>query len=377
MNTVTHPVVGLGGTHLRYGFAQRDIVAGKLSGMPRIVGDPVRLKCPLKNGVVDLRNTLSLVANGIKSPIPKGITKFIGIDAPGAWQENGLPYPGSVGNIPELASCKIAEELPAMLGPEWKAAVNNDGVAGVLAIAQSLLSNLDRFPEIQEVLSKHGAKISGFVPGTGFGAGAFLVNKGYARPATGPQQFFDIMLWIGQDLLNSGWTTIETTCSGKGFAFQAMNSLLGKRYAEDTLSGDFIRSLAFSDGTEHPEDEIATALGIYRTAAKGLAETMKLCYRGGHPSISLKAVVNDPHTLETKFWNDVRNTRVFVLGGWLTHPSVKGFMSAEISKNLEGFDKQLFAIFADEIPGVSQMLNTDSTELVGASLLMPEYYAKE
>ena len=376
MNTITNPVVGFGGTHVRVTYVKRHIVDNKPSGMPTIIGEPVRQKCPRKDGVVDLPATLDLVSQGIKRSLPEDVTKFVCIDAPGAWQKNGLPYPGSVGNIPELESCRLAEEFPAMLGPDWKAAVNNDGIAGGLAIAQSLLANIDRFPEVKEILSKHGAKISAFVPGTGFGAGAFLVNKGIARPATGPQQFFDIMLWVGQDLLNSGWTTLETTCSGKGFAFQAKNSLLAHRYPENMLTGDLIRDLAFSNNENIAIDEKNTAMEIYRTAARGLAEAMKLCYQGGHPEMSLKAVVNDPHTLETKFWKDVKNTRVFLLGGWLANPSVRGFMSEEIAKNLRGFRRELIPIFANDIPGVEHMLASDSAELIGASLLMPEEYAK-
>lgn len=91
MKTIIHPVVGLGGTHVRIGFAQRTISGNRFSGMPAITGDPIRIKCPRKDGVADLKKTLSLVADGIKDSLPEESIKFIGIDAPGAWQENGLP----------------------------------------------------------------------------------------------------------------------------------------------------------------------------------------------------------------------------------------------------------------------------------------------
>ncbi len=374
--TILHPVVGLGGTHVRYVHAERAVAGKRFSGMPTIIGDPVRLKCVRNNAGVDLKGTLDLVAKGIGTSMPAGVTEFVGIDAPGAWQENGLPYLGTTPNIPDLDSYNFADQFPKMLGPGWKATVNNDGVASVLAISQMLLMNLDKFPEIQALLSEENAGLAGFVPGTGFGAGAFRVNQMLAKPVPGPQQFFDIMLWEGPDFLNCGWITPETACAGTGFKFQAERSLLGERYPEEKITGNFIRKLAFLNDPTTAREERIVALDIYRNAAKGLAETMKLTYSGGEPGRSRKAVVNTPNDVEYDFWENVQGTRVFILGGWLTDPSVKGFISKGLTSELEGFEPKLIPVFADEIPGVREMIASDTTELIGASLLMPEEYAK-
>ncbi len=374
--TITHPVVGLGGTHIRYGFAQRTVSDNRFSGMPSLAGTPVRIECIREGDAVDLKRTLALAAKGLRGSLPDNVTRFVGIDAPGAWQENGLPYLGTTPNIPDLGSYRLAEQFPKMFGPGWKAAVNNDGVANVLAIAQMLLTNLDRFPEIQKILRGQNAGLAGFVPGTGFGAGAFRINNGLAQPVPGPQQFFDIMLWEGSDFLKCGWVTPETACAGTGFKFQAERSLLGERYPKEKITGNFLRKLAFLNDPTTAREERAVALNIYRTAAKGLAETMKLTYSGREPGRSRKAVVNTPNDVESDFWENVQGTRVFILGGWLTDPSVKGFISRELTRELEGFETKLFPIFADEIPGVKEMIQSDSTELIGASLLMPEEYAK-
>ncbi len=377
MRTITHPVVGLGGTHIRVGFVQRDVVGNRFAGMPTVIGDPAKLNCVRNNTGVDLKATLNMAANKIMTSLPSDTTEFVGIDAPGAWQENGLPYLGTTPNIPDLGSFNLAKGFPAMMGRGWKAAVNNDGVANVLAIAQMLLTNLSRFPGAKEALSKQDAGLAGFVPGTGFGAGAFRINSGLAKPVPGPQQFFDIMLWQGTDFLNCGWVTPETACAGIGFKFQAENSLLGERYDDEKLTGDFIKKLAFMNPDSTNSEERAVARNIYRIAARGLADTMKLTYNGGDETGSRKAVVNSPRNVETDFWEGVSGTRVFILGGWLTDPSVKGFISQELARNLEGFNPKLFTVFADEIPGVNEMMRTDSTELIGASLLMPEEYARE
>lgn len=376
MKALIHPVVGLGGTHVRCGFAQRPVSEGRFSGVPRLIGDPARLECARTAGTVDLQATLSMVADGIKRSMPAGTAEFIGVDAPGAWQENGLPYLGTTPNIPELGSYRFAEQFPKMFGPKWQAAVNNDGVANVLAISQMLLANLDKFPEVQAVLSEQNAGLAGFVPGTGFGAGAFRVSGGLARPVPGPQQFFDIMLWQGPDLLNCGWITPETACAGIGFKFQAQRSLLGERYPEEKITGNFVRKLAFLNDPTTAMEEKSVALDIYRNAAKGLAETMKLTYSGGERGRSRKAVVNTPNSVEFGFWENVQGTRAFILGGWLTDPSVKGYISRELSKELAGHEPKLISIFADEIPGVAAMIASDITELIGASLLMPERYAR-
>lgn len=376
MNTIIHPVVGLGGTYIRSGFVQRNISGNRFVGMPTFIGEPRKLNCVRTGSGVDLKATLETAASYIRQNLPAGATNFVGIDAPGAWQENGLPYLGTTPNIPELDSFHFAEEFPAMIGRGWKAAVNNDGVTNVLAISQMLLTNLDKFPEIQGILRGQNAGLAGFVPGTGFGAGAFRINNGLAQPVPGPQQFFDIMLWQGPDFLNCGWVTPETACAGTGFKFQAGNSLLSERYEEGKLTGDFIKKLAFMNASSTNSDERAVARSIYRTAARGIAETMKLTYSGVEPTISRKAVVNCPRNVETDFWENVQNTSVFILGGWLTDPSVKGFISQELARDLEGFSTKLFTVFADEIPGVNEMMKNDSTELIGASLLMPAEYAR-
>ncbi|MFA5103716.1 MAG: hypothetical protein WC527_00835 [Candidatus Margulisiibacteriota bacterium] len=379
MKTITYPVVGFGGTNVRCGIVSRQTQGGRFVGMPQIVHID-KLTCarkdiPLDTGcgtrsVVDLARTLSMAADSFKSS--GQLVKFVGIDAPGAWLEEGIPYRGTTFNIPDLQGYKLADNFAQMLGPGWRAAVENDGVSHVLAIVQILLGNLKKFPEISEILSKQGSKLAGFVPGTGFGAGAFRINNGFARPIPGPQQFFDIALWAGPDVMHCGWVTPETACAGVGFTFQAMKTLLGTRYKEEELTGEFLTRLAFAQDSTIKKDEREAAIEIYRQAAKGLATTMELTYDGGDPKMSRKMAVNDPPHLESSFWKSVKSTRVFLLGGWLTDPAVKGFISDELSRLLAGHRKGLHFIFADDIPGVSEMAEP---ELIGASLLIPKEFA--
>ena len=98
---------------------------------------------------------------------------------------------------------------------------------------------------------------------------------------------------------------------------------------------------------------------------------MILAFEGGAEAESKKAVVNDPPRLESEFWQWVKGTRVFILGGWLTSKPAKKYTLPILEKILKDKGYDFVIILADEIPGVSELLEKDAAGLVGAALLLP------
>ena len=115
--------------------------------------------------------------------------------------------------------------------------------------------------------------------------------------------------------------------------------------------------------------EVARAL--YRKAGEALAQTMILAFEGGAEGESKKAVVNDPPRLETEFWKGVKGTRVFILGGWLTSKPAKRYTLSVLEKTLNNKGYDFVIMLADEIPGITELLEKDAAGLVGAALLLP------
>lgn len=391
--TIVHPVVGFGGTNLRVALAERDVVSGKLSGMPKIL-HPVIMPSPKLScsDNVDLDKALSQVRNVILSKTEKcsgtELVKFVGWSLPGAWLESGVPYPGTTPNIPGLRDFHLADEFASMMGPGWRVAGNNDGVVQVFAQANLLLKHLDLFPHVRAALSCFASpKIAGLVPGTGCGGGFMNAGK-FIVPVSGPQQVFDFKLWPGLSVIpGSSYVLNEDAIAGVGFSLQARNSFLKHRYSEKALDrraiGPLLSRMAFSGSKRIKADEKEFALGVYRNAVRALKETMELTFNGGDlKGRSRKAVVNSPAEVEANFWSAVRGTTAFILGGWLADPMVKPFIGKELKDSLDR-DGQigLQFVFSDDIPGVDKMVHfkpaigpnkMDITELVGASLLMPE-----
>jgi len=377
------PVIDFGATHTRRGFAAVRVSRGRFISSPYLLypKKPKKIKNPTKyvlghpKGLVtDLKATLEKTVKDIKALSQRvekkyryPLIKTVGISAPGAWLEDGIPYKGTVPNVPDLENLKLAQEVSRMMGAGWNAVVNNDGVANVLAMAHYLLANIEKFPTAKEALKKSG-KIAGFIPGTGFGAGAFYLKESRVIPIPGPQQFFDIIVGEGEGRIAPGSLTLEDLATGEGLRYQAeRNVILANKFRKDKLGGEFIASL-----TEHKDESIKDeARALYRKAGAALARLVILTFEGGAEGESKKAVVNDPPRLETEFWKWVKGTRVFILGGWLTSRPAKNLTLPAMEKEIKDKGYDFVTILADEIPGVKELLKKDGAGLVGAALILP------
>ncbi len=377
------PVIDLGATHTRRGFVAIRTSQRRFIGTPYLLypEKPKKIKNPTKfvqghpkGFVTDLTATLEKTVENLKVLYQRvkkkyryPLVKTVGISAPGAWLEEGIPYKGTVPNVPDLENFNLAEEVSRMMGPGWRAAVNNDGVANVLAMAHYLLANIEKYPAAKEALKESG-KIAGFIPGTGFGAGAFYIKESQVMPIPGPQQFFDIIVGEGEGRIAPHCLTPEDLATGEGLKRQAeRNIILANKFSKDKLTGEFIASL-----TEHKDESIKEAArSLYRKAGEALAQTMILAFEGGAEGESKKAVVNNPPRLEAEFWQWVKGTRVFILGGWLTAKPAKRYTLSVLEKTLKNKGYDFVIILADEIPGVSEVLEKDAAGLVGAALLLP------
>jgi len=377
---VAHPVIDHGGTSCRVGWVLRRMINGRFVGIPRLIRS-YKFDTPLnkRTGQPDLAACLALEKKFIKVTAPKGVKKLkvVGGAFPGAWLESGRVYRNTVNTNRELEGVLLSRRFSRMMGKGWKTVINNDGVAHALAISQGLVSSIARFPHIRKILEKTG-KIAGFIPGTGFAGGVFIYKEdGSLTPVPGPQQFFDVIIGIGKGMFdpNGRFRTTEDSVSGAGLSFKARRSFLRKRYSEEELStqniGSLLARLAFSKDKHIKADEREFALSLYREAASGLARTMWLMNKGGIKGKRRKLVVNRPPSLEIKFWEGVKGTEVFVLGGWLTNPKLKRFFARALRKELEmACLSRLQFIFADDIPGVKEMVESNSTGLIGAALLV-------
>jgi hypothetical protein len=234
-------------------------------------------------------------------------------------------------------------------------------------MAHYLLANIEKFPAAKEALKDSG-RIAGFIPGTGFGAGAFYIKESQVMPIPGPQQFFDIIVGQGEGRIAPHCLTPEDLATGEGLKRQAeRNIILANKFSKDKLTGEFIGSL-----TEHKDESIKEAArALYRKAGEALAQTMILAFEGGAEGESKKAVVNDPPRLEAKFWQWVKGTRVFILGGWLTAKPAKRYTLSVLEKTLKDKGYSFVIMLADEIPGITELLEKDAAGLIGAALLLP------
>jgi predicted NBD/HSP70 family sugar kinase len=378
---LTIPAVDLGATHTRKGLVHFRVEEEGIYSLPRLLL-PERSKKFLnptkpapdhpKGYVTDLELTLERAARGLKDifrdiPIKerKAVLKTVGICAPGAWLAEGVPYKGTVPNLPGLEGFRLAEEFPRFMGEDWTAVVANDGVANVLAIAHALIAQRGKFPQVRDALADCG-RIAGFIPGTGFGAGALWVEGGRLVPVPGPQQFFDLILEEGNGRIRPGVLTPEDLATGEGLWLQAIrNDVLSRRFKPEELTGDALAVLA-----EHGEAPIREAArSLYRRAGQALAEAMILTFEGGPPDVSGKAVVNDPPELETEFWANIKGTRVFILGGWLMSRPAKDHAWPTMKDWIHRSGHPLLTVAADEVTGVRELLASDAAGLVGAALL--------
>lgn len=380
----TIPAVDLGATHTRKGLVlSRSEGAASHAALRLLL--PERSKKLLnptkpapqhpKGYVTDLAQTLEKASRGLKDifrdiPIKErnAIRKTVGICAPGAWLAEGVPYRGTVPNLPDLDGVRLAEEFPKYMGEGWTAVVNNDGVAHVLAFAHALLGQLEKHPQVKDALAAC-PRLAGFIPGTGFGAGALWADGPRLVPAPGPQQFFDLVLEEGDGRIKPGVLTPEDLATGEGLRLQALrDETLRARFRPDELTGDGLAVL-----TDHREDAIREAArGLYRRAGQAVAQAMILTFEGGGPDgAPRKAVVCDPPELERAFWENVKGTRVFILGGWLMSRPAKDHAWPTLKDGLRLSGHPIVTVAADEIVGVREMLATDAAGLFGAALLVP------
>lgn len=375
--------IDLGATHTRRGLVVIQKSGGCTRGMPYLLSPkkPKKIKNPKKfipyhpkQEVTDLKAVLKKITKDLKILSRKiqkkyrySFLKNLGVSAPGAWLEEEIPYKGTVPNLPDLENFKLAEELSRMMGHDWRVFVNNDGVANVLAMVRCLLCHQEKFAGLKEALQK-GGKIAGFIPGTGFGAGAFDIRDGHITPIPGPQQFFDIIISKGKGRISPDFLTPEDLATGEGLEYQAKrNEVFLANFDKDKLTGEFIAAL-----TEHPNLKIKkVAQLLYQKAGKALAQTMILTYEGGVKGKSRKAVVNNPPQLEAQFWEGVKGTRVFILGGWLTSWPAKNYTLPVLENELQDRNYHFEIVLADEIPGVKELLKNNSAGLIGAALLCP------
>jgi len=252
------------------------------------------------------------------------------------------------------------------MGEGWSAFVNNDGVASVLAIAHALVNQREKHPEVKDALAACG-RIVGFIPGTGFGAGALWVEGGHLVPAPGPQQFFDLILEEGDGRIKPGVLTPEDLATGEGLRLQALrDDVLRARFRPDELTGDGLAIL-----TDHKEASVREAArGLYRRAGQALAQAMILTFEGGAEGASRKAVVCDPPELEREFWANVKGTRVFLLGGWLMSRPAKDHAWPTMKDWVHRSGHPIVTVAADEIGSVHELLASDASGLTGAALLV-------
>jgi hypothetical protein len=379
------PVVDLGATHTRKGVVLFRAEGDAPFSLPRLLL-PERSKKFLnptrpapdhpKGYVTDLAQTLEKAARGLKDifrdvPIKErnAVRKTVGICAPGAWLADGVPFKGTAPNLPDLDGCRLAEEFPKFMGQGWKATVNNDGVATVMAIGYALVSQREKHPQIKDALAACG-RIAGFIPGTGFGAGALWLENGRLVPAPGPQQFFDLVLDEGEGRIKPGFLTPEDLATGEGLRLQALrDEVLGTRFRPDELTGDGLAIL-----TDHKDEPVREAArGLYRRAGRAIAQAINLTFEGGAADgSSRKAVVNDPPWLEAEFWANVKGTRVFILGGWLMSRPAKDHAWPTMRDWIHRAGHPIVTVAADEISGVRELLAADAAGLTGAALLVPQ-----
>jgi len=354
------PAVDLGATNIRIAFILRKTSDGTFypSDKKLVVWQTPSVKMTELRSSGDFAENLtehiiSTVRKGSAYLSSKGIRSIqhIGIGAPGAYLDSGEMYPGTADNTEGLEAMHLRESLQNKLGKEWKVSVNNDGIVQVLTSVRMLLSSdlKDKIP----VKGPGKNKIVGFVPGTGFGAGGIIIDEnGQPFPMTGPQQFYDIQ--VKSDWKDGKPVIVDDFC-GKGFDEKAR--AMGLSSAKDLIP--------ILENINDPNHE--KVKGLYHTAALAYAETIKSAHLGKGIKTD---VINPPEVLDG-FWDNVRGTEIFMLGGLITsHPDIKSIVFDTIKKELQnsGFTN-IELIAQDEIPGLNNL--GKEVGLLGGALLVP------
>lgn len=375
---VAVPVVDLGGTHIRIGFIQRKFKGKNFVGHPELIWCCSQ-KLPVKTGAGEDGPDLNVAVDLVTAKIAEGIESLreesdsievvteVGISSPGSWLANGKVYPGTVPNIPDLEDTELAsiitDNLRGQLGPAWKAYVNNDGIANALTGAHFFIEAMKQgeFSKEKQIL-KETSKIIGFFPGTGFGAGGFVIDGDTITPMPGPQEFFDIVLRDGKGRFSSSELICEDLITGIGLGDIAFTyPVFRKAYPDTEFNGAIV-----AEATESLDPELKdAAVQIFEQVAIDLAQTMITLYEAN----GKKLVLNEL-SVEAEFWKNVKGCRIFIVGGWLLDPKVKKIVLPFVRSCLQdrGY-ANIVVVEADQIPRLGEAVKDAGA--IGASFFTP------
>jgi len=332
----------------------------------------------LQGGLVD--NLVKYIANaikeeGIQTAEANGfeVVKHIGIGSLGGYYADGRMYPGQCPKRREFEGISLSAEIEKELGDGWKASINNDGMVQALISAEMLLNPEKREALPQEAIDK--GKIMVIVPGTSIGGGGVLIDEdGHnVSPMPGPHQIWDIVLrklQKGEEFLKEMG---EDDCPSFKKAREE-NSFISLDIGGAYLDVKAER-LGFSNGKEmgralledlEPAKRKAIEK-VYIQSARDLSMVIRMMYLGKGE----KAVVNGPREIK-EFWDNTKNTEIFILGGWLVgNQVIKDIVFSEVKEGLKkiGFSN-IIIVAQDEIPGLGDFVS--KAGVLGAALLVPE-----
>jgi hypothetical protein len=351
--------VDIGGTHVRVGLVQtlsrgkpprlKDFKTNKIESSPG--------RWPDIHRVVE---TAAALIRGMTDRWEKrgwSVIRQVGVSAPGAYLKNGKVYPGTVPNIPGLEKVKLFSLFLQSLGSGWTITashVNNDGVLQGLFLA-------DRYAAAKSLKE---AKIIVLVPGTGFGAGAYVVKEGVVRPMPGPQQLFDVVVREaepgepmvipdGTVRLAKGREPLIAENLMTGQALRRLGTyLLGKE-----VTGEQISRWALSPGTNRNHKR---AKDIFFQVGRDLARFINRTQSG---KFKKQCVPHRP---------DTRGAAHFLIGGsWLVQGAGRKISLPQAIKILRGSGLcSVQVIPADKIPGFGKRFLWKGLGVLGASLLV-------
>ena len=370
------PVADVGADKSRIGLMQGRIMAGRVTfmadGIRPLVLRNQRIEGEMRK--TDLSRTIQKMADGLKKMINMAelpVAKVFSLSFPGAWNNDGTVYPGTLNNFVPDRDYKVPEQLASSLGAGWSVMINNDGVLQGLVLAGALLKNINRYPGFKDVFANY-PRLAVFVPGSGFGAGGYSLEMktGSIIPFKGPQQFYDIILKRGQGgIVSKTELTPEDRVAGLGIEFHANAgdfaqgpiSQLGGRL----FSGKMIAHIALNYRGEIQNE----ARRAFEIAGESLAQTMLLAKLGGITGKGMKTDVINPPAVETEFWDQVKGTRAFLLGGWLNSRAARELLLPVT----QGVVKKSGIVFlsSDKLPGLQRLFEKDAIGLMGAAMQVP------
>ncbi|HRY30252.1 MAG TPA: hypothetical protein P5079_09490, partial [Elusimicrobiota bacterium] len=354
--------VDIGGTSLRVGFVSVDD-EGRIVGQgEKCLVYAVSQKMPrTETGLADGPEAVKWLGRMILEAVEEvehagwTVSRRLGVSAPGAYLEDGNVYPGTVRNVPSLEKMKLYEALGAELGPDWDlspASVNNDGVLqGQVAAAKYL--ETDR--------TFRDGKIVSFVPGTGFGAGAYEVKDGVVLPLPGPQQLCDVVVGAASSgepiLVQEGESLVVRPAEG-GEPLSVENLVTGR--ALGLLgSAAFGRAVTGGELSRLAMDGDPRASRIFAHAGVALAR------------FAMKINSGDFEKTTVAHRPDTRGAAVFLAGGsWLLHGAGEKITLRVMRETLDQNGRgDIKIVRIDELPGMEGLI--PHLGILGAASLAP------